>query len=40
MGNIESCRREERGMDMKEEPLIDFVGKIDEDILTRKFSNH
>jgi hypothetical protein len=33
MGDIESFRREARGMDMRDEPLIEFVGNIDEDII-------
>jgi hypothetical protein len=33
-GTIEEYRREARGMDMKEDPLIRFVGNIDEDTIT------
>ena len=34
LGDLESIRREARGMDMKEDPLIRFVGTFDEDTIT------
>lgn len=34
LGDLESIRREARGMDMKEDPLIRFVGTFDEDTVT------
>jgi len=34
LGDLESIRREARGMDMKEDPLIKFVGTFDEDTIT------
>lgn len=33
-GDIEEYRREARGMAMKDDPLIEFVGNIDEDKIT------
>ena len=34
LGDLESIRREARGMNMKEDPLIKFVGTFDEDTIT------
>ena len=34
LGDLESIRREARGMDMKEDPFIKFVGTSDEDTIT------
>jgi len=34
LGDLESIRREARGMDMKDNPLIKFVGTFDEDTIT------
>lgn len=34
LGDLESIRREARGMDMKEDPLSKFVGTFDEDTIT------
>jgi len=34
LGDLESIRREARGMYMKEDPLIKFVGTLDEDTIT------
>jgi hypothetical protein len=34
LGDLQSIRREARGMDMKEDPLIKFVGTFDEDTIT------
>ena len=34
LGVLESIRREARGMDMKEDPLIKFVGTLDENTIT------
>jgi hypothetical protein len=33
LGDLESIRREARAMDMKEDPLIKFVGIFDEDTI-------
>jgi hypothetical protein len=34
LGDLESIRREARGMAMKEDPLIKFVGTFDENTIT------
>lgn len=34
LGDLESIRREARGMDMKDNPLIKLVGTFDEDTIT------
>jgi hypothetical protein len=34
LGDLESIRREARGMDRKDNPLIKFVGTFDEDTIT------
>jgi hypothetical protein len=34
LGNLELIRREARGRDMKEDPLIKFIGTFDEDTIT------
>jgi extradiol dioxygenase family protein len=41
-GDLESIRREARAMDMKEDPLIKFVGTFDEDtiIITDRRGNY